>query len=110
MADEAQEETLIALTTEIVAAHVSNNSVAVNDLRAIGGSVRLRVGECSPSVVATVAYRQPIARRCASYSAGDGMWISPCMGTFPLVIGSAGGGSGVPGHTTRPERASRTTL
>jgi len=32
MSDESQDETLIALTTEIVAAHVSNNSVAVNDL------------------------------------------------------------------------------
>ena len=32
MYDESQDETLITLTAEIVAAHVSNNSVAVNDL------------------------------------------------------------------------------
>ncbi len=32
MAEEAQDDTLIMLTAEIVAAHVSNNSVAVNDL------------------------------------------------------------------------------
>ena len=32
MADEAQDDTLITLTADIVAAHVSNNSVAVNDL------------------------------------------------------------------------------
>jgi predicted transcriptional regulator len=32
MPDEAQDDTLITLTADIVAAHVSNNSVAVNDL------------------------------------------------------------------------------
>lgn len=32
MADENQEDTLLNLTADIVAAHVSNNSVAVNDL------------------------------------------------------------------------------
>lgn len=32
MLDDAQSETLISLTADIVAAHVSNNSVAVNDL------------------------------------------------------------------------------
>ena len=32
MADETQDDTLITLTADIVAAHVSNNSVAVNDL------------------------------------------------------------------------------
>ena len=32
MAEEAQDDTLITLTADIVAAHVSNNSVAVNDL------------------------------------------------------------------------------
>jgi predicted transcriptional regulator len=32
MVDEAQDDTLITLTADIVAAHVSNNSVAVNDL------------------------------------------------------------------------------
>ena len=32
MADEPQDDTLITLTADIVAAHVSNNSVAVNDL------------------------------------------------------------------------------
>ena len=32
MSDESQDEILITMTTEIVAAHVSNNSVAVNDL------------------------------------------------------------------------------
>jgi predicted transcriptional regulator len=32
MAEDAQDETLITLTADIVAAHVSNNSVAVNDL------------------------------------------------------------------------------
>jgi len=32
MSDEAQDDTLITLTADIVAAHVSNNSVAVNDL------------------------------------------------------------------------------
>ena len=30
--DEGQDDTLITLTADIVAAHVSNNSVAVNDL------------------------------------------------------------------------------
>ena len=32
MSDEANDDTLITLTADIVAAHVSNNSVAVNDL------------------------------------------------------------------------------
>ena len=32
MADETNDDTLITLTADIVAAHVSNNSVAVNDL------------------------------------------------------------------------------
>ena len=32
MTDEVQDEMLISLTAEIVAAHVSNNSVSVNDL------------------------------------------------------------------------------
>ncbi len=32
MAEDAQDDTLITLTADIVAAHVSNNSVAVNDL------------------------------------------------------------------------------
>jgi predicted transcriptional regulator len=32
MADETQDDTLLTLTADIVAAHVSNNSVAVNDL------------------------------------------------------------------------------
>ena len=32
MAEEAQDDTVITLTADIVAAHVSNNSVAVNDL------------------------------------------------------------------------------
>ena len=32
MAEETQDDTLITLTADIVAAHVSNNSVAVNDL------------------------------------------------------------------------------
>ena len=32
MPEEAQDDTLITLTADIVAAHVSNNSVAVNDL------------------------------------------------------------------------------
>src|SRR5687767_14611140 len=32
MAEEAQDEMLLTLTADIVAAHVSNNSVAVNDL------------------------------------------------------------------------------
>ena len=30
--DEGQDDTLITLTADIVAAHVTNNSVAVNDL------------------------------------------------------------------------------
>ena len=32
MSDETNDDTLITLTADIVAAHVSNNSVAVNDL------------------------------------------------------------------------------
>ena len=39
MADNSQNETLITLTADIVAAHVSNNSVAVSDITQLIGNV-----------------------------------------------------------------------
>jgi predicted transcriptional regulator len=39
MSDESNGDTLITLTADIVAAHVSNNSVAVNDLPQLIGNV-----------------------------------------------------------------------
>jgi predicted transcriptional regulator len=39
MEEEGQDELLITLTADIVAAHVSNNSVAINDLPNLIGSV-----------------------------------------------------------------------
>ncbi len=57
-------ETLITLTADIVAAHVSNNSVAVNDLPTLisnvhGALAGLNSGENTPEEAAPAEKRQP---------------------------------------------------
>ena len=48
MADEGAEDTLLTLTADIVAAHVSNNSVAVNDLPNLIQNVHSALATISP--------------------------------------------------------------
>ena len=54
MAEDTQDDTLITLTADIVAAHVSNNSVAVNDLpqliQNIHGALQGLSGRGAPEV------------------------------------------------------------
>ena len=54
MPDETQDDTLITLTADIVAAHVSNNSVAVNDLpqliQNVHGALNGLSGRSAPEV------------------------------------------------------------
>ena len=54
MAEESQDDTLITLTADIVAAHVSNNSVAVNDLpqliQNVHGALNGLSGRAAPEV------------------------------------------------------------
>jgi predicted transcriptional regulator len=52
MPDEAQEDTLLTLTADIVAAHVSNNSVAVNDLPNLIANVHQALSGISSKPVA----------------------------------------------------------
>jgi predicted transcriptional regulator len=53
MTDKSNNKDLLALTTEIVAAHVSNNTVSVNDLPQLIGQVYqslLGIGKVTPAV------------------------------------------------------------
>jgi predicted transcriptional regulator len=60
MADnEAAEDTLLALTADIVAAHVSNNSVAVNDLPNLIQNVHSALSGISGSAKAPEARPEP---------------------------------------------------
>ncbi len=51
MSDETNDDTLITLTADIVAAHVSNNSVAVNDLPQLISNVHGALSGLSGTVV-----------------------------------------------------------
>jgi predicted transcriptional regulator len=54
MTDKSNNKDLLALTTEIVAAHVSNNTVSVNDLPQLIGQVYqslLGIGKVTPAAV-----------------------------------------------------------
>jgi len=60
MADnEAAEDTLLTLTADIVAAHVSNNSVAVNDLPNLIQNVHSALSGISSSAAAPEAKQEP---------------------------------------------------
>jgi predicted transcriptional regulator len=60
MADnEGTEDTLLTLTADIVAAHVSNNSVAVNDLPTLIQNVHQALRGISPSSAAPEAKPEP---------------------------------------------------
>ena len=60
MADnEAAEDTLLTLTADIVAAHVSNNSVAVNDLPNLIQNVHSALSSISPRAAAPEARPEP---------------------------------------------------
>src|SRR5436305_13762177 len=60
MADnQAAEDTLLTLTADIVAAHVSNNSVAVNDLPNLIQNVHSALSGISPSSGAPEAKPEP---------------------------------------------------
>ena len=59
MAEEAQDDTLITLTADIVAAHVSNNSVAVNDLPNLIQNVHQALSEISGSSSGTEEKLEP---------------------------------------------------
>jgi predicted transcriptional regulator len=57
--NEAADDTLLTLTADIVAAHVSNNSVAVNDLPHLIQNVHQALSGISPSGSATEEKREP---------------------------------------------------
>lgn len=60
MADnEAADDTLLTLTADIVAAHVSNNSVAVNDLPNLIQNVHSALSDISQSSAAPEAKQEP---------------------------------------------------
>jgi predicted transcriptional regulator len=59
MADNPAEDTLLTLTADIVAAHVSNNSVAVNDLPNLIQNVHQALQGISTSAPATEEKPQP---------------------------------------------------
>jgi predicted transcriptional regulator len=59
MADEGAEDTLLTLTADIVAAHVSNNSVAVNDLPNLIQNVHSALATISGSSSAPEARPEP---------------------------------------------------
>lgn len=60
MADsDAAEDTLLTLTADIVAAHVSNNSVAVNDLPNLIQNVHSALSGISPSGATSEAKPEP---------------------------------------------------
>jgi predicted transcriptional regulator len=60
MADnEVAEDTLLTLTADIVAAHVSNNSVAVNDLPHLIQNVHQALAGISPSATGAQAKPEP---------------------------------------------------
>ncbi len=52
-------ETLITLTSDIVAAHVSNNSVSVNDVPQLISNVYSALAGLSPAAPAAVASQEP---------------------------------------------------
>jgi predicted transcriptional regulator len=56
---DAADDTLLTLTADIVAAHVSNNSVAVNDLPHLIQNVHQALSGISPSGSATEEKREP---------------------------------------------------
>lgn len=57
--NQAAEDTLLTLTADIVAAHVSNNSVAVNDLPSLIQNVHSALSGISPSRLAPQAKPEP---------------------------------------------------
>lgn len=56
---DANDDTLLTLTADIVAAHVSNNSVAVNDLPNLIQNVHQALAGISPSAAAPEAKPEP---------------------------------------------------
>ncbi len=59
MIDDHNDDTLLTLTADIVAAHVSNNSVAVNDLPTLIQNVHSALSGISPSGQAEAAKQEP---------------------------------------------------
>lgn len=59
MADNETDDTLLTLTADIVAAHVSNNSVAVNDLPNLIQNVHAALAEISGSSLGPKAPPEP---------------------------------------------------
>ena len=63
MSDETNNDTLITLTADIVAAHVSNNSVAVNDLPQLISNVHGALAGLSGGTVPEVKQEPKVAIR-----------------------------------------------